>query len=390
MALHVAARPLLARRTLGAAVAAAVLAGAARAELPVEQVTVATLPPANANRLYLSDMAISHFVDGKLMILDGDSMKMLGQVSLGMAGQATLSPDRSEILVSTTYFTKLNRGERIAELDVYDATTLKLKAEINVPAKHAQAMPYRGAVRTSADGRWVFLQNATPATSVTVVDRAAGKFAAEVATPGCWMIYPPASASNRFSTLCGDGTLLTVTLDDNGQPVDRKKSRKFFDADDDALFVSAAQDGDTYTFVSFKGRVQPVDLSGTEAQPGEAWSLLSAADSAAGWRPGGYQPLALHAASGRLYVGMHPRGKEGSHKEPAREIWAFDLARKARVARLPGEKATVIAASQGQAPKVFGLATENGMVAVYDAGAKPRFVRRAGPFSEFGTQIDTH
>ena len=80
------------------------------------------------------------------------------------------------------------------------ATAKRKKAEISVPNKHAQSMPYRGSVRTSADGRFVYLQNATPAQSV----------------------------SNRFSTLCGDGTMLTVTLDDNGQPVDRQKSDKFF------------------------------------------------------------------------------------------------------------------------------------------------------------------
>lgn len=366
------------------------LALPARADVPIDEIKVATMAPANPYRLYLQDMAISHFIDGKLMIIDGESMQVQGHVALGLAGHATLSPDKSEILVATAYFTKLNRGERIAELHVYDANTLKMKADINVPSKHSQSFPYRGAIRTSADGRFVYMQNATPATSVTVVDKTAGKFVAEVPTPGCWLIYPAQSVSNRFSTLCGDGTMLTVTLDADGKPATRKKSRKFFDPDADALFSAADQDGDDYTFISFKGQVQVVNVGGEEAVPAEAWSLLNAADAKAGWRPGGYQPLALQLASNRLYVGMHAKGKEGSHKNPAEEIWAFDLGSKKRVARAKGHHATVVAASRGEAPKVYGVSTEKSTIAVYDAGKKLKHLKTAGPFAEFATQLDTH
>lgn len=370
----------------GAVVAAASSLG--HADVPVDTVTVATLPAANSYRLYLSDVAISHFHDSKLMIIDGDSLKVVGHVALGLIGHATLTPDRSELLVSTAYMTKLNRGERIAELDVYDATTLKLKAEISVPSKHAQSMPYRGTIRTSADGRFVFMQNATPATSVSIVDRKSGKFVVEVATPGCWMIYVPQSVSNRFSTLCGDGTMLTVTLDGEGKPIERKKSAKFFDPDDDALFVAGEQVRDSYTFVSFKGNVQVVDLGGDIAVAEAPWSLLTPADVKAGWRPGGYQPMALQAKSGRLYVGMHPKGKEGSHKNPAKEIWAFDLTTKKRIARASGHHATVIAASRGDAPRVYGYATEKSTIAVFDADGKLKHLKTDGPYAELGTQMD--
>lgn len=365
-----------------------VAASHAHAEVPIDKITVANLPPATPYRLYLSDMAISHFVDSKLMIIDGETLGVLGHVALGMTGHATLTPDRSELLVSTAYMTKLNRGERIGQMDVYDATTLKLKAEISVPPKHAQSMPYRGSIRTSADGRFVMMQNATPASSVTVVDRIAGKFVAEVATPGCWMIYVPQSVSDRFSTLCGDGTMLTVKLDAEGKPLERKKSAKFFDADDDALFTSGAQLDDSYTFVSFKGNVQTVNVAGDSAVADAPWPLVTAAEAKAGWRPGGYQPLALHDKSGRIYVGMHPKGKEGSHKSPAKEIWAFDLASKKRVARAPGHHATVIAASRGDAPRVFAYSTDKSTLAVFDGGGKLKHLKTAGPFAEFATQMD--
>lgn len=371
--------------------AGAIIAAAScnvHADVPVDKITVLNLPPATPYRLYLSDMAISHFVDSKLMIIDGESLNVVGHVALGMTGHVTLTPDRSELLVSTAYMTKLNRGERIGQMDVYDATTLKLKAEISVPPKHSQSMPYRGKIRTSADGRLVFMQNATPASSVTVVDRIAGKFVAEIATPGCWMIYVPQSVSDRFSTLCGDGTMLTVTVDAEGKPLERKKSAKFFDADDDALFTSGAQLGDNYTFVSFKANVQTVNVAGDTAIAETPWPLVTVAEAKAGWRPGGYQPVALHDTSGRIYVAMHPKGKEGSHKSPAKEIWAFDSASKKRVARVPGHHSTLVAVSRGDAPKLYGYSTEKSTLSVFDATGKLKHLKTAGPFGELATQLD--
>ena len=358
------------------------------AEVPVDKITVLNLPPATPYRLYLSDMAISHFVDSKLMIIDGETLNVVGHVALGMTGHVTLTPDRSELLVSTAYMTKLNRGERIGQMDVYDASTLKLKAEVSVPPKHSQSMPYRGKIRTSADGRLVYLQNSTPASSVTVVDRIAGKFVAEIATPGCWMIYVPQSVSDRFSTLCGDGTMLTVKLDAEGKPLERKKSAKFFDADEDALFTSGAQHEDNYTFVSFRGNVQTVNVAGDTAVAEATWPLVTAVEAKAGWRPGGYQPVALHDKSGRIYVGMHPKGKEGSHKSPAKEIWAFDTASKKRIDRVPGHHATVIAASRGDAPRVFAYSTYKSSLAVFYASGKLKHLKTASPFGELATQLD--
>ena len=90
----------------------------------------------------------------------------------------------------------------------------------------------------------------------------------------------------------------------------------------------------------------------------------------AGWRPGGYQPVALHDKSGRIYVGMHPKGKEGSHKSPAKEIWAFDLGTLKRTARIPSNTASSIVASQGAEPFLYSLNVERGEIDVRAIGKK--------------------
>ena len=360
---------------------------AALAELPVDRITVAELPAAHPYRLYYTDVALPHLADGKLTVIDGRNLKVEGMVSTGMFAQSTLSPDRSEIYVMTTYYTKLNRGVRSEEILVYDAKTLALKAEIPYAAHHAQALPYRGTLRTSGDGRFILVQNATPAISVSVVNRESGKQVTEIQTPGCYILFPAQSA-NRFSTLCGDGTMLTISLDDEGNPLSKKKTVKFFDPDEDPLFVSAPQDGDNYHFVSFKGKALTVNVAGETAVVGMPWSLLTPDDIKQGWRPGGYQPVALHLASGTLYVGMHAKGKDGSHKNPAEEIWVYDLPSKARVTRAKTPHATGLAVSQGDAPRVFAFDTEKAGIAAFDGGRKLKEVATARGFGDTPTQLE--
>lgn len=361
-------------------------------ELPVDRITVSNLRPATPYRVYLNDAAFPHIIDGKLLIIDGASLKLEGMLGTAYVAHTALSPDRSEIYVSTTYYARLNRGERFDQIDVYDAITLKLKAEIPLPGKRALALAYKGLIRSSANGRFIFVQNATPATSVSVVDRQAGKFVTEVPTPGCWAIYTPATVSDRFSSLCGDGTMLTVVLDEKGNAVGRKKSAPFFDPDDDALFISGEQSGDRFFFASFKGRVQPVDIGGDVALPAPAWPLVPATSKKSSWRPGGYQLMALHEKSGTLFVGMHRKGGEGSHKSPADEIWTFDLATGKRIARTPAPGTTTMAVTQGDAPRLMAFDGTKAMLNAFSATPHKGRMKRlgsGGPFGETPTLMDT-
>lgn len=373
---------------LGLALAAA--ATPALAELPPEKLGVATLPPATPHRIYLTDLAINHVIDGRVHVVDGDSFKYLGMISTGLFGITTLSHDSSEFFVANTYFTKRNRGDRFDQFEVYDTATLALKSEVRIPAKHAQALPYKGTIAPSVDGRWAFIQNATPASSITVVDRQAERVAAEIATPGCWIVLPAATTPGRFSTLCGDGTIVTVTLNEQGEAASQERSPRLFDAEKDPLFVQAERIGDAYYFVSFEGNVQVINLGDKVAKSEATWSLLDDADRAANWRPGGYQLLAVHAPSKRLYVAMHDAGRDGSHKRPAKEIWVYDLDTRARLQRAPGSNAIAMALSKEAQPKLFVYDGGNMNFVRYDTVPKLAPAASSQPVGEFAGLLELH
>ncbi len=307
------------------------------AELPAETLTVHVLPASATERVYVADVAISHISDGRIRVFDPRSGKFLGMISTAYVGNFTLSAKADELYVATTHLSRSTRGERTDVLEVYDTSTLGFKYEIVLPPKRAQALTYRGLVRTTGNGRFVLVQNATPATSITVVDLAQKKVVAEVSTPGCWGTLPAASHGSRFSMLCGDGKVATVTLDDLGQVADRQLSAPLFDADIDPWFHHAEQLGDRYWFVSFKGVLTELNLGGPQAVLTSTKPLVDAASQRAGWRPGGYQVMAVHPSGQWLVVAMHDKGSEGSHKRPARQLWTIDLATGARVATAPGQ-----------------------------------------------------
>lgn len=371
------------------------LAAPAKGELPpeleAETLSTRAMPTDSVERIYVADAAISHLTDGRIRVFDARNGKLLGMIDSGFVGNFTLSANADELYVATGYNSRNTHGERTDVLEVHDTQTLGLKYEIVLPPKRAQALNYRGLIRTSGNGRFVMVQNATPATSITVVDLKERKVTTEVQTPGCWGILPAATHGTRFSMLCGDGKVATVTLDESGQVADRALSGKLFDADQDAWFHHAEQAGDRYWFVSFKGNLTELNLGGPLATQVNQRALVSAAEARKGWRPGGYQNFTVDSAGKWLVVAMHDKGTEGSHKRPAKELWVFDLESGKRVARQKGNMiASLTFSKTGQ--RLQALNGETGAMQVWrwDAGGKMKplsSVKRAG---ETSIHLESH
>lgn len=334
--------------------------------------------PADMPRLYVSDFSIGHLSDARVHVLDARSGKWAGLVDAGYSGQFTVSPDGKQLYVATAYMTRHTHGEKHDMVEIYDADTLRLTGDIPLPPKRAQAAFLKNLLRTSFDGRYLFVQNATPATSISVVDLQQKKVVSEVPSAGCWGIYPSTTESLRFSMLCGDGKLATVTLDQEGKVTQRAVSPKFFDSGDNPVFVqSEARDG-RYHFVSFTGTLHRADLRGAQGLIEQSVDFVPAADRKRGWRPGGYQLMALDAARGRLLVGMHPNGKEGSHKYGAHEIWTLDLASGKRLARNKAKDAIALAVGQSAPHYLYALNGATAQLVAYDmAGMRQVWVSEA-------------
>jgi methylamine dehydrogenase heavy chain len=394
------------KRLVLIALAGPALAAAAAAQAPpLEQGGVATLPPLGAHLVWVPDRLFAHSV-----LFDGDTGKMLGSIDAG----AVLTPKpplyaraRGEIYSVDTAYSRGRRGQRVDFVTIYDPRTLGVRGEILLPTRSAESNA-SVAYAELLDGEAFLLSfNQFPTTSVSVVDLAARHFVAEIPVAGCAGIYPV--AERRFATLCGDGTALAISLDTGGRKIGMAHGERFFDPVEDPVAMAAARSGPRWWFVSFAGLVHEIDFSGEAPRVGASWSLLTDADRAAGWRPGGLQHVALHRGSGRLYSVMH-QGGPGSHKEAGPEIWVYDVAKQQRIARfpvpnlaatflgvnlgaeagsmlrrvlewvVPNQGIHSIAVTQDERPLLFARHGELGAVAVLDAssGSHLRDLEEAG------------
>ncbi len=304
-------------------------AGRGEGDVPVETVgRVEVLDRAfDPHWLWAADAFV-----GRLSLVDLDDGTFLGQINTGWGmPDAVFARSRPEIYIPETYYSRGTRGTRTDVASIYDARTLAPVSEVVLPAKRAIIPISIGNSAISDDDRFLAVFNMTPATSLSIVDLENRRLVGEISIPGCSLAY--AMGERRFGTLCADGGLLVIELDDEGGVAHRIRSEPFFDPQTDPVTEKAVRWKNRWVFVSFEGFAHIVDVSGSEPVFEPRWSLLEEDDRQQSWRIGGSQHLALHEASGRLYSLVHQGGFD-THKQAGSEIWVYDLETHKRIQRI--------------------------------------------------------
>ena len=348
---------------------AALLSGSARADLPSDNdrgPRSATLAvPAAKHWVWVNDFVFPHMADGMAYLIDGDAGRYLGTLSTGYGfARLVLTRDGKVIYSPETYFSRGTRGTRTDVVTLYDPATLKAVGEIPIPPKRSSNMPMMANAVLTDDERFLLIYNFNPAQSVTVVDTRTRKFVREVETPGCALVYPTGPRS--FFSVCGDGALVLVNLDDNGA-VQQKRTDPLFDLGADPVTEKAVRAGGTWYFVSFAGRIYPLQAGPHQAALGAGWWLTTEAERKAGWRPGGLQQLAVNAQASRLYSIMHRGGVE-THKDPGKDVWVYDLSSGKRAQQFTLKNlASSIQLSTDAQPLLFSILIDGTDLDIYDA-----------------------
>jgi methylamine dehydrogenase heavy chain len=327
---------------------ATLAAAAARAQIPPDEMTSKTLPAPAPNWVFVLDAGFPSTNIAKIDVIDGNTRKMLGQLTGGYLANFEISPDHREMYTIDTYYSRGWRGTRTDVVSIFDAKALTFEAEVEIPPKRILIVPKRDTARVTPDGRFMLIANMTPATSVSVVDLKARKFAGEIDTPGCVQVIAP--GNRQFSSMCADGSILTVQLDDAGAAKGKQQGKPFFDPNTDPVFDQPAVVGSKAYFDSYHGAIHVLDLSGADAMPRAGWSVyapgtvvtpgffthsapLDIPAKEKEWRPGGWQTIAYNEKRDLLFVLMH-QGGEWTHKQFGTEVWLFDAAKQARVRRI--------------------------------------------------------
>jgi methylamine dehydrogenase heavy chain len=351
-------------RTVGlAACFVAVVANAEEFPTPLPAETIPKVETLPAH--YPTTWSFLNYAGDRIELrnVGSDSREVKGHLQAHDSATLLVSNKRPEIYVADTVWSRGARGTRTDFITIYDTQTLNSVGEIVLPGtKRALITAMEGLIAFTDDQRMALVFNFTPASSVTVVDLVKRQPLGEVQIPGCSLVYP--SGNRGFSTLCASGTLLSIKLDANGAVAGRSESKAFNPLDTDPLFTASTTLAGVRYFPSLHGRVQPIDMKGDDIKILPDWPLVSGPDAAANWRPSGWQLIGSDEQK-LLYVLMQADAREGTHKDPANEVWVFNAATKARVKRLrlvrPGSS---ISLSHGAEPLLLVQAGER--LDVYD------------------------
>lgn len=322
----------------------------------LESETATTLPlrPIKAH-----DLIVSHF-DGGVRIIDGDTAKTVAQVYSPRYTNFALAPDIRFLYVAESYWARGNRGAREDLVSVYSTEKLELVAEIQIPGRLISD-PKTHNFHLSPDGRYGYVYNFQPASSVVVVDLQMRKVLESVEIPGCGQVLP--WGARGFAALCSDGAMALANTDAKGK-YSVKRTQKFFDVDNDPIFdesVIDRQAGEAF-FISYTGLIYPVKF-GDAPQIGQPWSMQRAAGLAPAttkvgdltWRPSGSVLSAYHRASGRLFVLMH-EGMHWDYAQPGAEVWVLDMKQQKLISRLKlSAPAGSLAVTQDAEPVLFAI-----------------------------------
>jgi methylamine dehydrogenase heavy chain len=354
----------LRRRLTLAAFVTLISAGGASAQLPTDQTVTLRLPEVTPHWVYVLSPGYPSFLTSAY-IVDGDSMKFIGMLAGGLISNFELAPDHHELYTIDTFYSRFSRGERTDVVSIFAGKTLEPLGEVVIPPKRMLVVLKRNATGISSDGRFLMVTNFTPATSISVVDLKARKFAGEIDTPGCMEAL--IAGSRRFNSICSDGSLLTVDLDESGKATNKKQGHPFFNVEKDPVFEHPAMMNGRAYFVSYHGKVYPADLSAADPRFDPAWGMVSDEEASKGWRPGGWQLVAGQAKEGLLYVLMH-QGGEWTHKQAGSEVWVFGVGSRRRISRIvlpePGDS---VAVSQDAKPLLFVTNIKSGTMQVFSA-----------------------
>ena len=153
--------------------------------------------------------------------------------------------------------------------------------------------------------------------------------------------------------ICADGSLLLITLDENGNEQSKQRTEKFFDMIEDPISDRAIIYDSKFLTTSYAGIVHTVDLSRREPRFLDTWELFTDEDKSEGWQIAGKQHLTVHEKSNRLYSLVHQRNEKTSDDpaaETGSEVWVYDLRKRELVQRIP-----VANVNAGAAVRQLGL-----------------------------------
>ena len=286
-------------------------------------------------------------------VFSAATLKFQGGIDTGTMALMTVSKDGKTAYSASVYMRRYSHGDTEMIVQIHDVSTLRPLYEIAIPPKMIMSTAYPPLMALSDDERYLFIQNATPATSVSVIDVHARKYLAEIPTPGCAGIFP-ALKGDRFSMVCADGTFANFSLTRDHMHAVRLNSPPLFDADRDPVYLAGIRARSDLVFITYQGRILRLSDDTTSIRLVDSFEIGRGITG--GWAPGGNQVIAYDSKNDVMFVSMRPDSADGTHKLPSKEVWSVALSKQQILHRTPVDGLISLSAARAGPPVLFGIA----------------------------------
>ncbi|SNR79570.1 methylamine dehydrogenase large subunit [Methylobacillus rhizosphaerae] len=329
-----------------------------------EDITIEPGVPADSKRVYVQDPG--HFnVTTTVYSIDGKNNNLLGMTDSGKLANLMLSSDGKFFVTSNTTYSRIASGKRDDYVQVIDAQSLKVLADIDIPEGRFLTGVMERLASISTDNKHMLFQQFAPSPAVGLVDLEKKSFVKMMDIPDCYHIFPV--PNQGFYMHCRDGSMMHITYDDKGNT--KQKPTKVFHAEDDYLFVNPYYSNSTGRLVwpTYEGRVFQAKLSDKGAEFLKPIEIFSDKEKAANWRPGGWQVVAYHKARNEIYVLADQRAK-WTHVTASRYVFVIDGTTGKRLRRIDlKHEIDGISVTQDADPNLYAVSAEDKTMYTFNA-----------------------
>lgn len=360
---------------------AAAEAAAALAAGEDDEPVILEAPAPNTRRVYVNDSAHFGSVTQQFAI-DTDAGRVIGVTDSGFLPFPVVADDGSMFAQVSTTYSRISRGEREDYVEVFDPVTFNPIADIAIPVEAHRFLvgtyPWMSAL--TPDFKTLLYYQFSPAPAVGVVDLEGKAFSRMLEVPDCYHIFP--TAADNFFMHCRDGSLARVQFDAVGDAEPEITHSEVFHPEDEYVINHPAysQRSGRLVWPTYEGKIYQFDLSSGEAQALNTIEGLTEAERADNWRPGGWQIVAYHRPSNRIYMLVDQRA-EWTHKTASRYVAVIDADSGERIAlHEMGHDIDSVAVSQDADPLLYGLSIGAKTLYIYNAetGEELRSVDQLG------------
>lgn len=329
-----------------------------------DEPTVLQAPKPDARRVYVYDA--KHFASiSQQFVIDGNTGRVVGMNDGGFMSNPFVASDGSFVGLANTVFSRIARGKRTDYVEVLDAQTYAPIADIELPnAPRFLVGTYPWMTALTPNNKTLLFYQFAPSPAVGVVDLAGKKFDRMIKVADCYHVFP--SKDDTFFMHCRDGSLLKVSMGAGGK--DESKKTEVFHKENEFLINHPAYSPKNGRLVwpTYTGKIFQADLSSGDAKFLPAIEALTDAEKKEGWAPGGWQQVAYHRESDRIFLLVDQRAPS-KHKTASRFAVVIDAKTGKRIKKIElGHEIDSLGVSQDAQPQLYALSTGDKALFIFD------------------------